>query len=189
MTTRQLLSLAFRESRFARRRLFLFLSAISLGVAALVAVQGFASTMKREMSAQARAMLGADVQLQSRDPFGPRTTEVLESLARGGIDVARVTSFASMARHAENGATRLVQVRAADVDEVRAAFGDIPCIELGTLRADGRVRVRAGDTVLLDAGRAELQQTWAATSHRMQRLRDEPQSADEEYAAIAADDD
>ncbi|MFO7285723.1 MAG: FtsX-like permease family protein [Gammaproteobacteria bacterium] len=114
MTTRQLLSLAFRESRFARRRLFLFLSAISLGVAALVAVQGFASTMKREMSAQARAMLGADVQLQSRDPFGPRTTEVLESLARGGIDVARVTSFASMARHAENGATRLVQVRAAE---------------------------------------------------------------------------
>jgi len=114
MTARRLLSLAFRESRFARRRLFLFLSAISLGVAALVAVQGFASTMKREMSAQARAMLGADVQLQSRDPFGPRTTEVLESLARGGIEIARVTSFASMARHADNGATRLVQVRAAE---------------------------------------------------------------------------
>lgn len=115
MKARQLLSLAFRESRFARRRLFLFLSAISLGVAALVAVQGFASTMQREVRDQARAMLGADLQLRSRDPFGPRTAEVLDALADDeGIDVARVTSFASMARHAASGATRLVQVRAAE---------------------------------------------------------------------------
>src|SRR5690606_13594178 len=110
MTFRRLLSLALRESRFARKRLFLFLSAISLGVAALVAVQGFASTMQREVGEQARAMLGADVQLSSRDPFGPRSTEVLESFAADGIDIARVTSFASMARHVESGSTRLVQV-------------------------------------------------------------------------------
>lgn len=114
MKASTLLSLAFRESRFARRRLFLFLSAVSLGVAALVAVQGFASTMQREVSEQARAMLGADLQLRAREPFGPRSTETLVTLADDGFDVARVTSFASMARHTETGAARLAQVRAVE---------------------------------------------------------------------------
>lgn len=114
MRAGQLLSLAVRESRFARKRLFLFLSAISLGVAALVAVQGFASSMQREVQGQARAMLGADLQLSSREPFGPLSEEVLESVAADGVDVARVTSFASMARHPASGSTRLVQVRAAE---------------------------------------------------------------------------
>jgi putative ABC transport system permease protein len=110
----QLLSLASRESRFARRRLFLFLSAISLGVAALVAVQGFASNMQREVREQARAMLGADVQLSSRAPFGPLSEEVLDSFAAEGVEISRVTSFTSMARHPDSGSTRLVQVRAAE---------------------------------------------------------------------------
>src|SRR5690606_36119551 len=154
ITARRLVSLAFRESRFARRRLFLFLSAISLGVAALVAVQGFASTMQREMSAQARAMLGADMQLPSREPVGPRTTEVLESLARLGIDVAYVTSFASMARHAESGATRLVQVRAAEPGFL--FYGTIETAPVGrwaTLHDDRNVVV---DPALLVALGAEI---------------------------------
>ncbi|HUE95672.1 MAG TPA: FtsX-like permease family protein [Longimicrobiaceae bacterium] len=112
MTTRQLLSLAWRESRFARRKLFLFLSAISLGVAAMVAVQGFAANLQREVSNQARAMLGADVSLSRNQPFGEGTAEVLDSVAAAGIDIARVTAFASMALHPGTGATRLVQIRA-----------------------------------------------------------------------------
>lgn len=116
MKPRQLLSLAWRESRFARRRLFLFLSAISLGVAALVAVQGFAANMRNEVRNQARTMLGADAMLASREPFRARTEAILDSLAAasGGedTDVVRVTSFASMALHPGNGTTRLVQVRA-----------------------------------------------------------------------------
>ena len=112
MTFSTLLSLAWRESRFARRRLFLFLSAISLGVAALVAVQGFAANMQSEVRQQARAMLGADVSLSSREPFRERTEAIIDSVARTGVDVARVTSFASMALLERTGSTRLVQVRA-----------------------------------------------------------------------------
>jgi putative ABC transport system permease protein len=108
----QLASLAWRESRFARRRLFLFLSAISLGVAALVAVQGFASNLQREVREQARAMLGADVRLMAREPFLDSTEGVLDSVASSGVEVARVTSFASMAVNPATGASRLVQVRA-----------------------------------------------------------------------------
>jgi len=43
--SRALLSLAWRESRTARRRLLLYMSSISLGVAALVAIDSFASNV------------------------------------------------------------------------------------------------------------------------------------------------
>lgn len=107
-----LLSIAWRESRFGRRRLFLFLSAISLGVAALVAVQGFAANLQQEVRQQARAMLGADLSLSSREPFGTRSEAILDSLSTNGTGVARVTSFASMAFLPRNGESRLVQIRA-----------------------------------------------------------------------------
>jgi putative ABC transport system permease protein len=112
LTARRLFAFAWRESRFARRRLFLFLSAISLGVAALVAVQGFASNMLRGVRLEARALLGADVRLSGREPFAPRTERFLDSLRASGAPVARMTSFASMAYVPRTGGTRLVQVRA-----------------------------------------------------------------------------
>jgi phosphoribosylformylglycinamidine synthase len=49
------------------------------------------------------------------------------------------------------------------------------------------VRIRAGDLVLVERSRAALEQTWATTSHRIQRLRDDPASADEELAGIGAE--
>lgn len=112
MTPAGLLRLAWRESRFARRRLFLFLSAISLGVAALVAVQGFAADMSAGVRAEARALLGADLVVSSNEPFGDRTTALVDSLRGAGAGVARRTSFPSMALLPRTDATRLVQVRA-----------------------------------------------------------------------------
>ncbi|HEX6993654.1 MAG TPA: FtsX-like permease family protein [Gammaproteobacteria bacterium] len=157
MTFRRLLSLALRESRFSRRRLFLFLSAISLGVAALVAVQGFASTMQREVREQARAMLGADMQLSSREPFGPRSSELLAEFAAQGIAIARVTSFTSMARHTGGGATRFVQVRA--VEPGFPFYGTIETSPPGRWEAlhDGRNAIV--DPALLVALDAEIGDT------------------------------
>lgn len=111
-STRTVFALAWRESRFARRRLFLFLSAISLGVAALVAVQGFSENLAGGVRDQARALLGADLALGSRQAFGEGTEALLDSLQQAGVPVARVTSFASMALAPRTGGTRLVQVRA-----------------------------------------------------------------------------
>jgi putative ABC transport system permease protein len=112
VTVGQLLALAWRESRFARRRLFLFLSAISLGVASLVAVQGFAGNLARGVQREARALLGADLVLSSRETFGPQTEALLDSLRGAGAPVALRTSFMSMALAPATGATRLAQVRA-----------------------------------------------------------------------------
>ncbi|MBK5971232.1 MULTISPECIES: phosphoribosylformylglycinamidine synthase [Thiorhodovibrio] len=86
----------------------------------------------------------------------------------------------------------VVQVRAAQADEVNGqllAWGLGECVQrLGRPRADQRIELRCGERLLLEAGRAELQQLWAETSHQMQRLRDNPDCADEEFARIEADD-
>ncbi|HEV2132311.1 MAG TPA: FtsX-like permease family protein [Longimicrobiaceae bacterium] len=111
---RTILALAWRESRFARRRLFLFLSAISLGVAALVSVQGFAATLQAGVRDQARELLGADLRLGSRQPFGSGTEALLDSLRGAGLPVAQVTSFVSMALVPRTEGTRLVQVQATE---------------------------------------------------------------------------
>jgi putative ABC transport system permease protein len=109
-----LAALAWRESRFARRRLLLFLSSIALGVAALVATQSFADSMAAGVREESRALLGADLALSSTQPFGEGTRALLDSLRAAGVPVARVTSFASMALVERTGAARLAQVRAAE---------------------------------------------------------------------------
>ncbi len=59
---------------------------------------------------------------------------------------------------------------------------------LGAPVADLRVQMRIG-AVLFDEPWVELRRAWSETSWRMRRLRDDPQCADEEFAAITAADD
>ena len=48
-----------------------------------------------------------------------------------------------------------------------------------------RVRIRSGGgTPLLDESWSDLRGAWSETSYRMRRLRDEPQCAEEEFAAL-----
>ncbi len=53
---------------------------------------------------------------------------------------------------------------------------------VGTPTIDLRVRMRVGDA-LLDETWVDLRRAWSETSWRMRRMRDDPQSADEEYEA------
>src|SRR5688572_20022371 len=111
--SRALLSLAWRESRTARRRLLLYMSSISLGVAALVAIDSFASNVTGSVREQSRALLGGDVSFGARQgPFTPRADSILDSLRVTGVRFARQTTFASMGLVERSGGTRLVQVRA-----------------------------------------------------------------------------
>jgi len=108
----RLLRIAWRESRTARRRLLLYMSSISLGVAALVAIDSFTSNVSQSVREQSRALLGGDVQLQARAKYSAAATALLDSLGRTGTTVTRVTQFASMGTSLHSGATRLIQVRA-----------------------------------------------------------------------------
>lgn len=106
-----LLALAWKESRTARRRLLLYMSAISLGVGALVAIDSFASNTQRSVREQARALLGGDISLSSRQPYSRSLVAALDSIKRSGIGVADVTTFTSMALVERTGRTRLSQIR------------------------------------------------------------------------------
>ena len=112
MTTSQLLALAWRESRTARRRLLLYMSSISLGVAALVAIDSFASNTQRSVREQARALLGGDIALSSRSAYTKPVLLSLDSMRAEGVGIADVTSFASMAIVQRTGLTRLAQIQA-----------------------------------------------------------------------------
>ncbi len=110
MKASQLLALAWRESRTARRRLLLYMSSISLGVGALVAIDSFASNTQRSVREQARSLLGGDIALSSRAAYSKPVLAALDSLRREGVGVADVTSFASMALVQRSGLTRLAQI-------------------------------------------------------------------------------
>ncbi len=106
------MAIAWRESRTARRRLLLYMSSISLGVSALVAIDSFTANVSGSVSEQSRALLGGDVALRSRAAYSPKVTQLLDSMERAGVGVSRVTQFASMGLVPRSGLTRLVQVRA-----------------------------------------------------------------------------
>ena len=110
--TRQLFALAWRESRTARRRLALYMSSISLGVAALVAIDSFADNTIRSVHEQSRALMGGDVRATRNNPQPPSVDSLVDSLAKAGILSTTATNFSSMALIPRTGGTRLVQVHA-----------------------------------------------------------------------------
>ncbi len=62
-------------------------------------------------------------------------------------------------------------------------------LRVGAPTEDLRVRIEVGEFVALEESWEDLRKAWSETSWRMRRLRDDPQSADEEYAAQCAPDD
>ncbi len=82
----------------------------------------------------------------------------------------------------------VLQVRAGDVDDVRAAFADAglgdAVHDIGAPTADLRVSFDRGGAELLGDDLHAWRALWSATTHRMQALRDDPECADEEYARV-----
>lgn len=109
---RYLSSLAWRESRTARRRLLLYMSSISLGVAALVAIDSFASNVQTSIREQSRALMGGDVSFSFNNRFPAKPQAALDSLEKSGLPIAHVVTFGSMATAPRSGGTRLAQVKA-----------------------------------------------------------------------------
>ena len=108
-----LLRLAWRESRTARRRLLLYMSSISFGVAALVAIDSFSANVTQSVHDQSRALMGGDAAVVSRQAFTRSVDSTLAFLVdRAGIRIERQTNFPSMVANPRLLTTRLVDVRA-----------------------------------------------------------------------------
>jgi phosphoribosylformylglycinamidine synthase len=71
--------------------------------------------------------------------------------------------------------------------EILSRHGLADCsVRVGEPLKELRVRVHVGSQRVLDESWVDLRSAWSETSWRMRRLRDEPQCADEEYAAQTA---
>jgi len=89
-----ILKTAWRDARRQRSRLLLCALSIVFGVGALVAVDSFSANLTRAMDAEAKALLGADLEITSRSGFGEREERMFDQI---GGEQARETRFASMA--------------------------------------------------------------------------------------------
>jgi phosphoribosylformylglycinamidine synthase len=82
----------------------------------------------------------------------------------------------------------VLQVRRADTPAVLQAFIEAGLRDeffvIGGLNRRDRIRILREGRPVLDEARADLLAVWWETSWRMQRLRDNPACADEEYAAL-----
>ncbi|KPK63448.1 MAG: hypothetical protein AMS21_06670 [Gemmatimonas sp. SG8_38_2] len=112
MSFRFTLAMARREARTTRRRLAVYIVAITLGVAALVAINSFKANVTSAVSGQARDLMGADLQLGSRWGITEDIDAFIDSLVVDSTDISRVLSFSSMALATRSGLTRLVEVQA-----------------------------------------------------------------------------
>ena len=100
--------MAWRDSRRSRQRLLLFMSAIVLGIAALVAINSFGDNLARSIDEQARELLGADLTLSWTRAPSAKTQQLLKTIGR---DRAYEVSFASLVSTPKNGGVRLAQVK------------------------------------------------------------------------------
>lgn len=103
-----LIKMAWRDSRRSRSKLLLFTTSIAIGIAALVAINSFKRNLDEEIQLQAKALLGADLEISSNRPFTTEQMGLIDSL---GDERSSQTRFGSMIYFPRTDGTRLVQVR------------------------------------------------------------------------------
>jgi phosphoribosylformylglycinamidine synthase len=110
--------------------------------------------------------------------------------SRCGLDVELPTGGPALAALFAEELGAVVQVRRGDVERViaEAHAARIDACSIGAPHAGDRVTIRDRGGVVLDESRRDLHRAWSATTHAMQRLRDNPDAADQEYARLLDDD-
>jgi putative ABC transport system permease protein len=140
--------MAWRDSRSQRGRLVLFSLAIVSGIAALVALHSLKATVQKGIGTQARALLGSDVQISSRQPFSAADEAQLTRRARA---VSHETSLSTMLFFPAANAARLVQVRGLD-----GAYPFYGQVETTPAAAWTRLRAEPGIVALLAQFQAKV---------------------------------
>lgn len=113
-----ILRMAWRDSRKNRTRLFLFISSIIIGIAALVAVFSLGDNLEKDIDKQAASLIGADLVVHTNRELSDGGQAIIDTIQGLSTDYSAEQRFASMVLFASNGGTRLV--------EVRALGGDFP---------------------------------------------------------------
>ena len=103
------LKMAWRDSRSNRRKLFIYMSAIIIGVAAMVAIQSFRYSLNITINNQAKELLGADIVFEKNAPYQDELVALIDSIPG---EKATSIEFASMAYYPRTETARLSQITA-----------------------------------------------------------------------------
>jgi len=101
-------TMAWRDSRTSRGRLLLFSCSIILGIAALAAIGSLGVNLNRAIEEQAKSLLGADLVINSSEPFTPEAEDLFKEI---GGEQSREISLATMIYFPRTGGTRLAAAR------------------------------------------------------------------------------
>ena len=108
LSDRWLWSMAWKDSRNNFSRLFLFISSIVIGIAALVAISSFNDNLQEDINRQAKELLGADYVIHANTKLEQAFIDRFDTL---GAEVSYTSSMASMAYFmTSTSGTRLVRV-------------------------------------------------------------------------------
>jgi putative ABC transport system permease protein len=99
--------MAWRDSRRNRGRLFLFISSVVLGIAALVATLSFGNNLREDVDDQAKELVGADLVLRGRHGIRD-SVQAMKVFA--GARHSEQKSMASMVFFPRSQSSRLVQL-------------------------------------------------------------------------------
>ena len=137
--------MAWRDARHNFSRLFLFMSSIVLGIAALVAINSLNINLQQDIDVQAKDLLGADFSVNGNRPFEAELVAAFDTIPAAQ---ASEVSMASMALFmTSTPGTRLIRLM--------ALKGDFPFYgELITQPENAYTRVKSGPYAMLDTNLA-----------------------------------
>lgn len=102
-----LFKMAYRDAKASKIRLLLFIAAIILGIAAVVAIQLLSDNLTNNIQLQSKSLMGADYIIDARQEPTKRAQAIIDSLQPNAKEV----NFVSMVAFPSNGGTKLVKVR------------------------------------------------------------------------------
>ena len=105
-------AMAWRETRGSLRHFLFFFACITVGVAGLVGVTGFASSLESAIRKEGRKLVAGDLEIRSHRPLSPHGLEVIQALRDRGILATTVYELIAMASDRERSLTQLVELKA-----------------------------------------------------------------------------
>ncbi len=137
-----LLLTAYRDSRRDRGKLALFMSAIVLGIAALVAINSFNYNLVKDIDEQSKSLLGADIVITGNSKVPENLQKSLDSIP--GVKASEIELF-TMSYLPKTDESQFVSIKAVD--------GDFPFY--GSLLTEPKNAYRShrkGQFILIDHG-------------------------------------
>lgn len=113
---------AFKQLFHQKKFVLLFSLTLSLGLTGFISVYHLKFALMNTISSRAKAMMGGDLKISSRQPFSSEELKTIDDLIPRTHRLSQSVSLFSMLRDAQ-GQSRLVQVRA--IDASYPLYGDI----------------------------------------------------------------